>query len=254
MKQADCMSEHPNNPWAGLEGEPVIAPSLLACDFACPAPQIDAVLAAGAQVLHVDIMDGHFVPNLSMGPGFAKKIRQYSDAPLDVHLMLTDPACYIERFADAGVDSITFHIEACCGGGSPERPTGPDEQTHATETALGLIDRLHKLGCGAGITLRPGTPADSLEGVLDAVDLVLVMTVEPGYGGQSFMADQLPKIEQIRRRLRPEQRLEVDGGINPETCGRCARAGADTFVAGNNIFAADDIPAAVRALRTSAGG
>jgi ribulose-phosphate 3-epimerase len=208
----------------------LIAPSLLAVDFARAGEKIDAARGAGAELLHVDIMDGHFVPNLSMGPAFVEKIRRYTDMPLDVHLMLEDPTYFAESFAEAGAESITFHIE-----------------THDHPTSL--IERLHGLGLGAGITLRPGTAASALEPVLDMVDLVLVMTVEPGYGGQSFMEDQLMKIEWVRSRIKDHQRIEVDGGIKPETAGRCRDAGADVFVAGENIFGSDDIPAAIGALR-----
>lgn len=223
------MKRKPGNPWRQLSTGPLVAPSLLACDFARVGEQIDAVISAGVEVLHVDIMDGHFVPNLSMGPGFVKAVRQYTDCPLDVHLMLTDPAYYIERFADAGADSITFHIEA-------------------TDEPVVLINRLRALGLGAGVTVRPATGAAELADIVELVDMVLVMTVEPGYGGQAFMEDMLEKIAALRGMLRDDQRLQVDGGINPATVARCSQRGADVFVAGENVFGADDYATAVDAL------
>jgi ribulose-phosphate 3-epimerase len=214
---------------------PLIAPSLLACDFMRAGEQINQVQAAGADVLHVDIMDGHFVPNLSMGPGFAAAVRKFTDHPMDVHLMVTDPAYFAGRFMEAGADTVTFHIEA-------------------TDRPVEIIDMLHAQGRGAGITLKPGTPAEAIAGVAALVDLVLVMTVEPGYGGQAFMPEMLPKIRRIRDMLRPEQRLEVDGGINPHTAGLCAAQGADVFVAGSDIFRSGDIPKAVAEIRAAAAG
>ena len=201
------------------------------------------MLAAGADVLHVDIMDGHFVPNLSMGPGFVESIRRHTNAPLDVHIMVTDAEGYAERFADAGADSVTFHIEAC-----------GETTVEAEAKARRIIRRLHERGVGAGVTLRPGTGPEIVEPVAGDVDLVLVMTVEPGYGGQAFMDDMLDKITILRGLLREEQRLEVDGGIDARTGRLCAERGADVFVAGSSVFRAADMRAAVRELRSAVEG
>ncbi|MCP4379534.1 MAG: ribulose-phosphate 3-epimerase [bacterium] len=224
------MNSKRGNPWAGFAGRSLIAPSLLACDFSNVGSEIDRVMQAGADVIHVDIMDGHFVTNLSMGPPVVESIRKYTDAVLDVHIMVTDPEYYIERFADAGADSITFHIEA-------------------TDAPGELIERLGELGLGAGVSVRPATGHEALSEIIEAVDLVLVMTVEPGYGGQAFMQDMLGKITNIRGMLRENQRLEVDGGIDSDTIMQCASAGADVFVAGSTIFCADDVAGAVSDLR-----
>ncbi|MCE5325520.1 MAG: ribulose-phosphate 3-epimerase [Planctomycetaceae bacterium] len=219
-----------SNPWKRLPARELIAPSLLACDFARMGQQIDTVLAAGADVLHVDIMDSRFVPNLSMGPAVVQSLRKYTKAPLDVHIMVADPAFYIERFAEAGADSITFHIEA-------------------TDRPRELAARLHELGLGAGITLRPGTPAEALAPVIDVVDLVLVMTVEPGWGGQEFIAGMLNKISVVRGMLKDSRPLEVDGGIDLHTAGLCRKQGASVFVAGSYVFRSPDPAKAVRDLR-----
>ena len=235
------MSYTPNNPWPLFQrGQhpALIVPSLLAVDFANPAPSIDSVLSAGAKVLHVDIMDGHFVPNLSMGTPVMESFRRYTNAPLDVHLMVTDPGLFIPIFAAAGADSLNFHIEAC-----QNDPTDPQRE------AMTHIQKIRELGCGVGITIKPQTPISAIESVVDAVDFVLVMTVEPGFGGQSFLANQLPKIESLRSLLRDDQRIEVDGGISTETISSCFQAGADTFVTGNAVFGASDPGAAVQQLR-----
>jgi ribulose-phosphate 3-epimerase len=214
---------------------PLVAPSLLASDFARLGEQIGILAAAGCQVLHVDVMDGHFVPNLSMGPPVVKSIRACTALALDVHIMVTDPAYYIERFAEAGADSITFHVEATSEPGR-------------------LIARLHELGLGAGICLRPGTPAEAIAQVAREVDMVLVMTVEPGYGGQDFMADMLDKVEAVRGMLDAGRRLEVDGGIDRHTCRLCAERGADVFVAGSHILGRRDIASAFVAMRQAVAG
>jgi ribulose-phosphate 3-epimerase len=210
---------------------PILAPSLLAGDHARLGEGARQVAALGLPWIHLDIMDGHFVPNLSFGPETLAALRRDgSKLWFDTHLMLSEPQRYVEAFARAGADRISIHVEPV--------------YDHAATLA-----RIRALGCRAGIVLNPGTPAAAVEPFLGAVDLVLVMTVQPGFGGQAFRHDVLPKIAEIdawRRARGLELRLEVDGGIDLETAGLCRAAGADTFVAGTSFFKAAD-PAAFAA-------
>jgi ribulose-phosphate 3-epimerase len=197
-----------------------IAPSILAADFARLGEEVAAVSVAGADFIHVDVMDGHFVPNITIGAGAVKALRPHSELPFDVHLMIAPVDCYVHGFAEAGADIITVHPEA-----------GP--HLHRT------LQLIHSLGKKAGVALNPATPADAVSDVLDLVDLVLVMTVNPGFGGQDFIESQLTKIETLRNRIDTSGRdidLEVDGGINADTAARAVAAGADLLVAGTATF------------------
>jgi len=207
-----------------------IVPSILSADFARLADEIAIVASAGVQMLHLDVMDGHFVPNITIGPPVIAKLRKHSDLFFDSHLMISEPARYIEPFAQAGADNITFHIEVT---DEPER----------------LVDRIHELGCTAGITLNPETPVASIRKVAPRCDMVLVMTVRPGFGGQEFMDDAARKVIEVRRIVGPDIRIEVDGGIDPGTTPIVVSYGADTLVAGNAIFGRPDRLAAIRAIR-----
>jgi ribulose-phosphate 3-epimerase len=198
-----------------------ISPSILSADFAKLGEEVRAITAAGADMVHVDVMDGHFVPNLTIGPDVLKALKPHSHLPFDVHLMISPVDPYIDAFIKAGADYLTVHVEA-----------GP--HVHRT------LQEIRKKGCKAGVTLNPGTPVESILGVLDLCDLVLVMSVNPGFGGQSFIETQLEKIARLRAAIdasgRPV-RLEVDGGVKPENAGDVWRAGADTIVAGSAVFA-----------------
>ena len=204
---------------------PILAPSLLAGDHAHLAASAGKVTQLGLKWLHLDIMDGHFVPNFSFGPEVLAALRRSgSTLFFDTHLMLDEPERYIEAFAKAGASNISIHIE-------------PDYDHAAT------LARIRALNCQCGIVLNPGTPARAIEALLPLVDLVLVMTVQPGFGGQSFRRDMLPKISQLsswRNARELDFRLEVDGGIDPATAAECRAAGADTFVAGTSFFKAQD--------------
>lgn len=214
----------------------LIAPSIIAADFTRIGEEIAAVEEAGADWLHMDIMDGHFVPTLTIGPLFVEACKRATQLPLDAHLMVANPESHIEDFAKAGANGITVHVETC-----PDLPR--------------TIRQIRALGCKPGVTLNPGTPASALDHVLPLVDLVLVMSVQPGYSGQSFMPEMIGKVEEIRSKLnalRSSARLEVDGGISAKTLPLMFKAGADVFVAGNAVFKHPDGPAGgIKALRES---
>jgi ribulose-phosphate 3-epimerase len=200
--------------------KPLIAPSILSADFARLGAEIEAIEAAGADWIHVDVMDGHFVPNITIGPGVVKALRPHAGKPLDVHLMIAPADPYLDAFAEAGADGLTVHPEA-----------GP--HIHRT------LQHIRKLGRRAGVVLNPGTPIDAIDNLMDLVDLILIMSVNPGFGGQSFIDSQLKKIEAARKRIDETGReiaLQVDGGINPETARRAVAAGATVLVAGTAVF------------------
>jgi ribulose-phosphate 3-epimerase len=200
---------------------PLVEPSLLACDFANLAHEIRKVEDAGARLLHLDIMDGHFVPNLSIGVPVVEAVRRSTRLPLDVHLMISEPGRYVKAFREAGADLLTIHIE-----------TVSDPRA--------LLREIRALGAGAGISLNPPTPLARLDGCLDLCDLVLVMSVMPGFGGQAFDGDAVSRLRQLRAKIGPRVLLQVDGGINPETVGPCAEAGVDLFVTGSALFSQND--------------
>ncbi|MBN1124354.1 MAG: ribulose-phosphate 3-epimerase [Sedimentisphaerales bacterium] len=207
-----------------------IAPSILSADFANLASEIEQVVSSGIEIIHLDVMDGHFVPNITIGPPVVKWIRKCTDAVLDTHLMITDPGTYAERFIDAGSDHITFHIETV---GQP----------------AAFIEHLRSLGVTVGVTLNPETPAQAVRDIVPLCDMVLVMTVHPGFGGQSFIDEAARKCLQIRKWAGPDVRIEVDGGIDSETAPVVVKYGADTLVAGNAIFGRTDRQAAILAIR-----
>ena len=214
-----------------------IAPSLLAADFSCLGDEIKKVEDAGANCLHLDVMDGHFVPNITIGPLIVKAVKRAASRPLDVHLMITEPDRYLEEFAGAGADIITVHVEACV-------------HLHST------VQMIRKLGSRPGVVLNPHTPASSIEEILPDCDMVVAMTVNPGFGGQKFIPNVLPKIRRIREMIdagRLACELEVDGGVTVENIGEISEAGADVFVSGSGVFGSGDYEATIKKMKEIAG-
>jgi ribulose-phosphate 3-epimerase len=218
-----------------MAGSPIIAPSILSADFARLGEEVRAVEAAGADWLHVDVMDGHFVPNITVGPEVVRALRPHISIPVDVHLMIAPADPFLEAFREAGADILSVHPEA-----------GP----HLNRT----LRRIRQLGAKAGVVFNPSTSPEAIRWMIDDVDLVLVMSVNPGFGGQSFMSSQLKKIEALREMIDASGKdvvLEVDGGVNPETARQCVDAGATALVAGSAVFKGgpDAYAANIRALR-----
>jgi len=216
--------------------EVTIAPSILACDFGRLFDEVQAVTDAGADWIHIDVMDGHFVPNITIGPRIVEAVRDATPLPLDVHLMIEQPERFIDSFVKAGATTVGIHAEAC-------------PHLHRT------VAQIREAGARASVTINPGTPANAVEAVIGDVDQVLVMTVNPGFGGQRFIAGTLAKVEIVRGWIRDRGlavALEVDGGITEDTIGSAARAGADAFVAGTAIFGAPNYREAITALRLAA--
>ena len=210
-----------------------IAPSILSADFANLQRDIEAI--ASADYVHVDVMDGLFVPNITIGIPVVKSIRPVTQLPLDVHLMIDRPVRYVEQFCDAGADIVTCHVEA-----------------DTEENIRAAIEKIHAKGKRAGVVVKPRTPASAVLPFVDQMDMILVMTVEPGFGGQKFMADMMPKVAQIRQyidAMNPGCELEVDGGVDPVTAKVCVASGANVLVAGSSVYKAPDIEARIRELR-----
>ncbi len=211
-----------------------ISPSILSADFANLEAEVKAI--GTADWVHVDVMDNHFVPNLTIGLPVVEALRRVSPLPLDCHLMIDNPDRWAPGYAEAGAESVTFHVEAAAD-------------------PRGLARTLRGLGARAGLAVKPGTPWEPYEGLLPDLDMVLVMTVEPGFGGQSFMVDQMPKVRAVResvRRFGGEVWIQVDGGVSAETIEQCAEAGADVFVAGSAVYGKEDVPGRIAELRALA--
>ena len=213
-----------------------IAPSILSADFANLERDIHDLEVNGADIVHVDIMDGIFVPNISIGIPVVQAIRPVTKLPLDVHLMIDRPIRYVEQFVKAGADYVTIHVEA-------DQP----------QNTLEALDKIHALGCKAGIVLKPKTPVEAAIPYLEKCDMILVMTVEPGFGGQKFMADMMPKVAQLREwmdDINPDCLIEVDGGVDAGTCAVCKENGADVLVAGSAYFKATDRSSFVKTIQS----
>ena len=213
----------------------LIAPSILAADFANLERDIHDIEQNGGDWVHVDVMDGVFVPNISIGIPVVRSLRKVTKLPLDVHLMITRPIRYAEEFVKAGADILTIHLES-----------------DTRDNTLACLQKIRSLGCRAGLSLKPGTPAEEARQFLPYCDMILVMTVEPGFGGQKFMADQMPKLRSLREMLRAENPgclLQVDGGVDAHTCGICKENGAQVLVAGSAYFRTQDRAAFVRLIQ-----